>query len=609
MKRLKKKKKSNHSNQNDTGPFFPKVQKKLSVGKADDAYEKEADNVAEKVISKTGDNGTLQTKSADEEQVQQKPVADGISTLQKQDMKDEEPMAQSKEEEKEPLQKEEEEEAMQQKSEEEEPVQKEEEEEAMQQKTEEEEPVQKEEEEEAAQPKSEEEEVQKKGKGGVHAPQKVESKIKATKGKGNTMDATTRQQMEQGFGASFQHIDIHTDSEAQKMSESLGAQAFTVGNDIYFNAGKYDPHSEEGKKLLAHELTHTIQQKGKSEKKVQKQQRPSRQQRPNQQQSGCRRLSRRERGSLRQELQAGIQRMQGFIQHPEQLIGQGRNQTQIANMTAHVNATITLARQCLRFFSGTTQECVAQNPCPQSADACFIPVNNQFRIKESTLQNINRYAAGNLLHEFKHFTQHQQHAEAVAASITALIHSGVNELGYEYEAALASAIFTGTVLQSNNSSGSGSGVPFYSRDIPQEAMRFGIDHSPGNLPLNESQIPVISRGYRDQVQRNSPVIHYPAEWSANTNVLTIRDPQGNRIRLGTFTQAEITAGIPVQHAFWNNTTLSQAYTQGNYRRGVITIYSIRGANRDVLKQVFVGTRRSTHPRLLQEGGTITERPI
>ena len=75
-----------------------------------------------------------------------------------------------------------------------------------------------------------------------------------------------------GFGTRIlSGVRIHTENEvAVQMSKELGAQAFTHGNDIYFNKGKYNPSSKEGKQLLAHELTHTIQQKGMVQKKVQR---------------------------------------------------------------------------------------------------------------------------------------------------------------------------------------------------------------------------------------------------------------------------------------------------------------------------------------------------
>lgn len=90
----------------------------------------------------------------------------------------------------------------------------------------------------------------------------VENQLKNNKGKGNKLNAPTRSEMENGFGADFSRINIHTDATAVQMSRMLGAQAFTHGNDIYFNAGKFNPGSNEGKHLLAHELTHTIQQSG-----------------------------------------------------------------------------------------------------------------------------------------------------------------------------------------------------------------------------------------------------------------------------------------------------------------------------------------------------------
>ena len=74
------------------------------------------------------------------------------------------------------------------------------------------------------------------------------------------MDGATRQEMEHHFGVDFGEVAIHEDADALAMTKDLSAQAFTNGKDIYFNKDKYDPNSKEGKHLLAHELTHTIQQ-------------------------------------------------------------------------------------------------------------------------------------------------------------------------------------------------------------------------------------------------------------------------------------------------------------------------------------------------------------
>jgi hypothetical protein len=88
----------------------------------------------------------------------------------------------------------------------------------------------------------------------------ISNQIQSTKGNGNTISATTKSFMENRFGADFSNVKIHTGNYASQLSKELNAQAFTVGNDIYFNEGKYQPESNQGKYLLAHELTHTLQQ-------------------------------------------------------------------------------------------------------------------------------------------------------------------------------------------------------------------------------------------------------------------------------------------------------------------------------------------------------------
>ncbi|MCW3162443.1 eCIS core domain-containing protein [Chryseobacterium oryctis] len=102
------------------------------------------------------------------------------------------------------------------------------------------------------------------------APSHIENNINRTRGKGNMMDGNTKDFMESRFGADFSGVKIHTGNEAVQMSRELHAHAFTVGNDIYFNEGKYNPETDSGKHLLAHELTHTIQQNGGIGRKIQK---------------------------------------------------------------------------------------------------------------------------------------------------------------------------------------------------------------------------------------------------------------------------------------------------------------------------------------------------
>ncbi|MDR0792150.1 MAG: DUF4157 domain-containing protein [Chitinophagaceae bacterium] len=101
---------------------------------------------------------------------------------------------------------------------------------------------------------------QKKSAEGHQATQAVSNRIEATKGKGNQLPKQTRSFMEQRMNADFSNVRIHKDADAAQMSDDLSAHAFTVGNDIYFNEGKYAPESSAGKQLLAHELTHVVQQ-------------------------------------------------------------------------------------------------------------------------------------------------------------------------------------------------------------------------------------------------------------------------------------------------------------------------------------------------------------
>lgn len=92
------------------------------------------------------------------------------------------------------------------------------------------------------------------------SPTAVESNINSTKGQGEGLKGDTLHEMNGAFGADFSSVKIHTGNNAAGLNRQLNAQAFTTGNDIYFNEGKYAPGSSSGKHLLAHELTHTLQQ-------------------------------------------------------------------------------------------------------------------------------------------------------------------------------------------------------------------------------------------------------------------------------------------------------------------------------------------------------------
>jgi len=88
----------------------------------------------------------------------------------------------------------------------------------------------------------------------------IGDRIQAMRGDGRPLTTSERQFMEPRFGADFSAIRVHTNQEADAHSRALQARAFTLGSDIFFRAGEYTPGKADSHRLLAHELTHTIQQ-------------------------------------------------------------------------------------------------------------------------------------------------------------------------------------------------------------------------------------------------------------------------------------------------------------------------------------------------------------
>ena len=93
-----------------------------------------------------------------------------------------------------------------------------------------------------------------------HAPPDVEKAIHRARGGGHAMDSVLRAQMENTFGSDFSSLRVHTDARADTLSRALNARAFTTGQDIFFRQGAYNPGSSSGRHLLAHELSHVVQQ-------------------------------------------------------------------------------------------------------------------------------------------------------------------------------------------------------------------------------------------------------------------------------------------------------------------------------------------------------------
>ena len=90
----------------------------------------------------------------------------------------------------------------------------------------------------------------------------LEARLNSSKGGGHPLPEHTRESMSNAFGTDFSGVRVHTGSGAAQMNQELGAKAFTNGSDIYFNSGEYNPQSIDGQHLLAHELTHVVQQGG-----------------------------------------------------------------------------------------------------------------------------------------------------------------------------------------------------------------------------------------------------------------------------------------------------------------------------------------------------------
>jgi len=195
------------------------IQPKLTIGAPNDKYEQEADRVADQVMRMPEPEGSLinghsslvQRKAGcttcgdkEEEQIQTKAISDQIT-----------PLIQRQEE---------------------------------------------------TEPEEEEEEVPVQAKpANNQAPavtSNIESVINSIRGGGQPLPESTRSYFEPRFGTDFSQVRVHTDSKAAETAKSVNAKAFTTGKDVVFDAGQYAPETSSGNTLLAHELTHVVQQQG-----------------------------------------------------------------------------------------------------------------------------------------------------------------------------------------------------------------------------------------------------------------------------------------------------------------------------------------------------------
>jgi hypothetical protein len=96
--------------------------------------------------------------------------------------------------------------------------------------------------------------------GAVHPS--VEAAITSSRGSGATLDRGVQAKFAPQLGDSLADVKIHADSTADALARSVSARAFATGTDVYFAQGEYKPGTQDGDRLLAHELTHVVQQRG-----------------------------------------------------------------------------------------------------------------------------------------------------------------------------------------------------------------------------------------------------------------------------------------------------------------------------------------------------------
>lgn len=102
--------------------------------------------------------------------------------------------------------------------------------------------------------------AQRSGDGGFSLDDETAGRINQARGGGQSLDAATQQKMGGVMGYDFSGVRVHTSNEADTLNQELGAKAFTTGQDIFFKEGAYSPGSGSGQELIAHELTHVVQQ-------------------------------------------------------------------------------------------------------------------------------------------------------------------------------------------------------------------------------------------------------------------------------------------------------------------------------------------------------------
>jgi len=96
---------------------------------------------------------------------------------------------------------------------------------------------------------------------GGQLSEEVAERIQRTQGGGQPLEEGMQQHVGESLGHDLSNVRVHTDAEADQINRQVDAKAFTAGQDVFFREGEYSPHSSGGQELIAHELTHVVQQK------------------------------------------------------------------------------------------------------------------------------------------------------------------------------------------------------------------------------------------------------------------------------------------------------------------------------------------------------------
>ena len=102
--------------------------------------------------------------------------------------------------------------------------------------------------------------AQRRGDGPTELDEDTAGHIDRARSGGQSLDRSTQEEMGQAMGYDLSGVRVHTSPEADDLSHQLGAKAFTTGQEVFFREGAYDPGSTAGRELIAHELTHVVQQ-------------------------------------------------------------------------------------------------------------------------------------------------------------------------------------------------------------------------------------------------------------------------------------------------------------------------------------------------------------